>query len=69
MCLCSAYEIPTLCLDGTRTYAPLRPPAMPEDGLRVTARDVTVIAADNNDGYEIPIPTHVAPSPPRVNTY
>ena len=74
MCVYSAYETlqlppPTTASDGTEMYSKVQRPAMlgvhDNSSAAVTATDATA-AGDDNDDYEIPIPTDVAPSRPHA---
>ena len=69
---CSDYETPQLPLpittaNGAEMYARLRQQTRP---VQVDADSPGVSAAGaGDDGYEIPIPSEIAPSPPRVHAY
>ena len=67
---CSDYETPQLtapitATNGTEIYARLRQSTRP---VQADADSPGVSAAGNND-YEIPIPSEIAPLPPRVHAY
>ena len=72
--LSSAYEtlqLPPTTSNDTVTYARLQRPAMHAVPENITDATTAIDATDadagvDNDGYEIPIPTEVAPSPPHA---
>ena len=63
---------PTTAANDTEMYTTLQRPAMPSVyetyPAAATATDVATAAGDY-DGYELPIPTEMAPSPLYVNTH
>jgi len=71
LCAWSDYETPqqspdgTTTTNGTTTYARLRQSTRPDADTNRPAGG----GGGGGDGYEIPIPTHLAPLPPRVHAY